>query len=154
MEKESRYKRIIVPVDGSGWSERAIPHATEIARIHNSNITLLHVFRPPAAQYIDQMALTVNSPQPEQLRDQTRQKLISLRNEIRAVGVDCTVELIDGMDPATLICQYINEEGADLVVMSSHGRTGIARLIFGSVARQVIEGISAPVMIIRPDQEQ
>jgi nucleotide-binding universal stress UspA family protein len=54
---------------------------------------------------------------------------------------------------AEIIIEYLKEEKADLVVMSSHGRTGISRLIFGSVASQVMEAVHIPVLIVRPDKE-
>ena len=52
-----RYRKILVPLDGSGWAQRAIPHAVDIARANGSEIILLHVFRPPASEYADRIAL-------------------------------------------------------------------------------------------------
>ena len=57
MSETSRYKKIIVPIDGSGWSERAIPHAVDIAQNNDAEIILLHVFRPPASEYVGEIAL-------------------------------------------------------------------------------------------------
>ena len=52
-----------------------------------------------------------------------------------------------------LLCDYINQEEVDLVVMSTHGRSGLARFLFGSVAQKVMQGVEAPVMLVRPDKE-
>jgi nucleotide-binding universal stress UspA family protein len=153
MSEVSRYKKIVVPLDGSGWSERAIPHATDIALNNKSEIILLHVYRSPAGQYTDQIAIAGQSEQIDTVREQVKQQLTSLRNQLRGQGIQCRVQFIEGVGVPHLICDYINDEDADLVVMSSHGRTGLGRFIFGSVARQVMEGVKVPVMIIRPGKD-
>ena len=151
-ERSGRYKKIVIPIDGSGWSERAIPHACEIAQHNDSELILTHVFRPPAAEYTDQIALAGQSEQIDEIRNQIKQKLMSLRNQLRGQGYNVRVQFIEGAGVAHLLVDYINEEDVDLVVMSSHGRTGLGRFIFGSVAQKVLEGVNVPVMIIRPGQ--
>ena len=84
----SRYKKIVVPVDGSGWSERAIPHAADIARHNDSEIILTHVFTPPASDYADQIALAGQEDQINQVREQMKQQLISIRNQLRDEGLN------------------------------------------------------------------
>ena len=151
-EAHGRYKKIVVPIDGSGWSERAIAHAGDIARANNSEIILLHVFKPPAHEYTDQIALSGQIEQLDQIREQIKQYLIGIRNGLRKEGLNARVQFIEGQGVANLICDYINEEGVDLVVMSTHGRTGLARFLFGSVTQKVIEAIKVPVLLIHPDQ--
>lgn len=153
MAQDGRYKKIIVPIDGSGWSQRAIPHAVDIAQNNGAELILLHVFRPPATQYVGEIALAGQDEQLMALRDEMKQKLMSIRNEIRNEKVTVRVQVIEGMGVAEIICDYINEEDADLVVMSSHGRTGVNRWLFGSVAHRVMQGVQVPVMIIRPDKD-
>lgn len=153
MVQNSRYKTIVVPIDGSGWSERAIPHAADIARNNDAEIILLHVLRPPASEYTDQIALGGGEEQLQQIREEMKQKLIAMRNGLRAQGIDARVQVIEGVGVASLICDFINDQDVDLVVMSSHGRSGISRFIFGSVAQKVMQEVSVPVMIIRPDRE-
>jgi nucleotide-binding universal stress UspA family protein len=150
---EGRYQKIIVPLDGSGWSQRAVPHAVDIARANDAEIILLHVFRPPAAEYTDKIALAGQEGQIQQLREDMKQYLIGVRTQLRNENVKARTHLIEGMSVSSLICDYINEEGADLVVMSTHGRGGIARFLFGSVARKVMEGVKVPVLLVHPDRE-
>ncbi len=150
---EGRYKKIIVPLDGSGWSQRAVPHAVDIARANDAEIILLHVFRPPAAEYTDQLALAGQEGQVQQLREAMKQYLIGVRTQLRNENVTVRTHMIEGMSVSSLICDYINDEGADLVVMSTHGRGGIARFLFGSVARKVMEGVTVPVLLVHPDRE-
>jgi len=154
MSETSRYKKIVVPIDGSRWSERSIPHATDIAKNHSSEVILLHIFRTPANEFTDQIALAGQDKQVDSIRESTKQQLISLRNQLRNEGVECRIQFMEGMGVPHLICDYINEENVDLVIMSSHGRTGLGRFIFGSVARQVMEGVNVPVMIIRPGKDE
>jgi len=151
-ENTARYQKIIVPLDGSGWSERAIPHAVEIARSNNAEIVLLHVFKPPASEYTDQLALAGQGEQINQMRDEMKQYLMSIRNQLRGQKVDVSVQVIEGVGVANLICDYVNDSDADLVVMSTHGHTGMRRFLFGSVANKIVQDVETPVMLIRPDK--
>lgn len=153
MSETSRYKKIIVPIDGSGWSERAIPHAVDIAQNNDAEIILLHVFKPPASEYVGEIALAGQDDSLMALREDMKQKLMALRGQVRSEGVNVRVQFIEGTGVAGIICDYINEEDADLVVMSSHGRTGVTRWLFGSVAHKVMQEVNIPVMIIRPEKE-
>lgn len=148
-----RYKRILVPLDGSGWSKRAIPHAVDIARANGSEIVLLHVFRPPAADYADTITLAGQEGQIRQLREALEQQFSSIANELKNEDIPVRTQVIEGLGVAGAICDYVNDENIDLVVMSTHGRTGLARFILGSVARKVMEGVEVPVLLIHPDKE-
>lgn len=152
-EEQGRYKKIVVPIDGSGWSERAIPHAMDIARSNNSEVVLLHVFKPPASEYVGELALAGQDDQLMALRDEMKQHMTGIRNNIRAEKITVRVQVIEGTGVASIICDYINDEGADLVVMSSHGHTGITRWLFGSIAQKVMQGVHIPVLIIRPEKD-
>ncbi|PJF40446.1 MAG: universal stress protein [Chloroflexi bacterium] len=154
MAEVNRYKKIVVPVDGSGWSERAIPHAADIARANGAELILLHVFRPPAADYIGEMALAGQDSQINEMREQMKQRLIGLRSELRGEGLEVRTQVIEGVGVANVICEYINSEHIDLVVMSTRGRTGLTRFLFGSVANKVIQCVEVPVLLIRPDKDE
>ena len=153
MSEEKRYKKIIVPIDGSGWSERAIPHAVDIAQNNKAELILLHVFKPPASEYVGELALAGQDDSLMAIREEMKTKLMALRGQIRSEHVEVRVQFIEGSGVAGIICDYINEENADLVVMSSHGRTGVTRWLFGSVAHKVMQDVNVPVMIIRPDRD-
>jgi nucleotide-binding universal stress UspA family protein len=151
---QGRYRKIVVPIDGSGWSERAIPHAVDIARNNGAEIILLHVFRVPASEYTDQLALAGQDEQINRIREEVKRYLMGLRGQMRNQNIECRVQYIEGVGTASLICDYVNEEGVDLVVMTSHGRTGISRFIFGSIAEKVLQGVNVPVLIIRPGKDE
>ncbi|MEP7290198.1 MAG: universal stress protein [Chloroflexota bacterium] len=155
MSAQGRYRKILVPLDGSGWAQRAIPHACDIARSgSDSELILLTVFTPPARAYTDQLALAGQDDQAHRTREQMKQYLMGLRSELRNEKITVRTHFIEAAGGvAERICDYVRSEGIDLIVMSTHGRTGLARLIFGSVARSVMECVDVPVLLVQPDKE-
>jgi nucleotide-binding universal stress UspA family protein len=153
MAHEARYRKIVVPLDGSGWSERAIPHAVDLARSNNAELILLHVFRSPASEYTDQISLAGQEEQIQQMREQMKQYLVGRRSELRNEQIHVRAHIIEGSSPAHLICDFVNQENVDLVVMSTHGRSGLSRFIFGSVANKVMQCVTIPVLLIHPDRD-
>lgn len=148
-----RYKKIVVPLDGPGWSQRAVPHAIDIARTNDAELILLHVFRTPAAEYTDQLSLAGQEDQIQQMREQMKQFLIGIRNELRGEHMNVRSHMIEGAGVANLICEFVNSEGIDLVVMSTHGRSGIARFLFGSVTNKIMQCVKVPVLLIHPEKD-
>ena len=154
MTHRSRYQKILVPLDGSGCAQRAVPHAVDIARAHNAELILLHIFRPPAHEFADQIALAGQDAQIQQAREQMKQYLIGVRSELRHEDLRVRTHMTEGMDIAHLICDFVRAEAIDLVVMSTHGRSGIVRLMFGSVAHEVMRCVDVPVMLVKPDNHE
>jgi nucleotide-binding universal stress UspA family protein len=154
MSTQGRYKKILVPLDGSGWAQRAVPHAIDIARTcPGSELILLHIYVPTSRAYTDQLALAGQMSQESYAHEQMTQYMIGLRTELRDEDVQVRVQVMQAAgDVANWICNYSSGEGVDLVVMSTHGRTGLARLILGSTAHDVMERINVPVLLIRPDK--
>ncbi len=153
MSDQPRYQRILVPLDGSGWSQRAVPHAVDLARANKAELLLLHVFRPPTSEYTDQLSLAGQDSQIQNLREQMKQYLIGLRTELRGEHITVRTHMIEGTSVAHLVCDYVQSNGVDLVVMSTHGRSGLAQFIFGSVANQIVQCLKVPVLLIHPDKE-
>ncbi|HLV37646.1 MAG TPA: universal stress protein [Spirillospora sp.] len=153
MTEPPRYQKILVPLDGSGWSQRAVPHAVDIARSNNAELILLHVFRPPASEYTDQLSLAGQDVQIQQMREHMKQYLVGLRNELRREHAHVRSHMIEGASVAHLVCDYVNSEGIDLVVMSTHGRSGLAQFLFGSVANKIMQCVKVPVLLVHPDRE-
>ncbi|MBI1276821.1 MAG: universal stress protein [Anaerolineaceae bacterium] len=153
MPTQSRYKKILVPWDGSGWGRRAIPHAMDIALANDSVLVILYVFRPPGTEYADQISLAGQEGQIDQLRKGVEQSLTGVANELRPQGIKVQTLILESAGVASAICDYVRDEGIDLVVMSTHGRTGLARFLFGSVAAKVMEGVKVPVLLVHPDKD-
>ena len=149
----SRYRKIVVPLDGPGWSQRAIPHAVDIARANEAELILLHVFRAPASEYTDQLSLAGQDTQLQQMRDQMKQFLVGIRNELRGEHLHVRAHLLEGGGVAHQICEFVNSENVDLVVMSTHGRSGLTEFLFGSVANKIVQCVKVPVLLIHPDRD-
>lgn len=147
------YQKVIVPLDGSRWSETAIPRAAEIARVHDAELILLHVYQSKSGDYAGQWALAGQQEIAEQTFDQVNEALIGMRNRLRIEGVRAREVILRGGNPAQTICDFVeSEEGISMIVMSTHGRTGIARWLMGSVAQSVIKNARCPVTLVHPDK--
>jgi len=146
------YDHILLPTDGSAGIERAITHAEELARVHDATIHALYV--------IDATSFT-GLPM-ETSWDGVRNVLESegetaLEEVRRLVDDDIAVETdtVEGT-PSSEIVAYASRHPVDLVVMGTHGRGGIDRLLLGSVAERVVRKAPVPVTTVRvtgPDTE-
>ena len=87
----------------------------------------------------------------ETLRTELIDELRGEADRLRELGFGVKVEVQFG-DPAQRIIQYVNDEGIGLVAMATHGRSGLSRLVLGSVAERVLRGASVPVLLLRPQE--
>ncbi|MFN8610613.1 MAG: universal stress protein [Vulcanimicrobiota bacterium] len=123
------YKKILVPLDGSPLAELAADHAAEVARICGAHLIFLRVALPEETQ---EAALYLHK-----INEQAHHDLLDTEAMVR-YGI-----------PAERIVDTANEMSADLIILSSHGRTGLARQVFGSVAEVVMRGANCPVTVIK-----
>jgi nucleotide-binding universal stress UspA family protein len=157
------YQRILVPLDGSERAAAALAHAETIAKLAGAQITLLQVV-PSAAMLISDAAVRtpgmglgtvdpfLSSSQFEEvetaLTEEATNTLNSAAATLTSAGVKVDTVILQS-HPADGILNYAGENDIDLIVMSTHGRTGIARLVFGSVAESVLHHATCPVLLIR-----
>lgn len=144
------YDRILVPTDGSAGVERAIEQAVALAEVHGA--TIHAVFVVNTASFASLPMETSWEGVSDMLREDGEAALERVR-EI-AAGRDVPVEtaLIEGT-PSKEVVRYAEEEGCDLIVMGTHGRGGIDRLLLGSVAERVVRGSPVPVLTVRVREE-
>ncbi|HEU4642046.1 MAG TPA: universal stress protein [Gemmatimonadaceae bacterium] len=147
------FLRIVVPLDGSGAAEEAIPWALSLAAPAGAHITLVRVVtprrvlaRPAPVARVDAGALTLES---EHAASELSMSVARISSE--CVTADTAV-LVDER-PARAILDLARHVGADLIAMSTHGRGGVRRLVLGSVADKVVRGADAAVLLIRPAAE-
>jgi nucleotide-binding universal stress UspA family protein len=144
------YNNILVPLDGSAFAETALPHAGALAAKFGCKITLVKVFETPHVyQAIDKAAGVLEDIHLAAIKDAT-DYLEAQQAKLTAEGLSVEVDFIEGGNVAAMILEAIEESGADLVVMSTHGRSGLDRWRFGSVAERVARHTSVPVVLIRP----
>lgn len=177
-------KRVLIPVDGSPFSQQIVPHVRRLLHPEEYEIVLLRVGKKRA-----KVSLETNAPPPlappsvpladpelfeEQMEpDATKISTVSMehqvyqsqledsyRNELKDEAQEAGLPLEEAGfevsavgrigDPAREIIRFVEQEDFDLVAMSTHGRTGLSELIFGSVAEAVVAGVSVPVLLVHP----
>lgn len=140
------YDRILVPTDGSDGVERAVQHAVDLAVEHGATVHALYVVN--SASYAGMPMESSWEGIDEMLRADATDAVEMVRAVADDFDVPVETAVIDGT-PSSEIVRYAEEEGCDLIVMGTHGRGGIDRLLLGSVAEKVVRGSSIPVLTVR-----
>ena len=149
MSYMGRYERILVPTDGSEETRRAVEHAIDLAEEHDATIHALYVVNSasfsslPMESSWESVASMMNKEGEAALDD--------VEGIAEERGVTVERALVDG-NPSREIVRYAEDEDCDLVVMGTHGRGGIDRLLLGSVAEKVVRSSSVPVLTVRVDE--
>lgn len=141
------FTRILVPLDGSPQAERAIPVAAKIARASNGTVVLLRVATVPI-EFGTALAPSLLVGTIEADRTEFAGYLSYIAGLPALVNTTTETEVLLGA-PARTILEAVDDKNIDLVVMTSHGRTGFSRWMLGSVAQQVAHHSVAPVVILR-----
>ncbi len=146
------FKHILVPLDGSGFSEAAIPYALEIASQFDSDITLFRVVNPPRT---GEGALSPESANfVIKMRDDLYKEAIDYlqaqKGSLRQQNFRAHYQVAESEDIAAEIINAARGADVDTIVMCTHGRGGLGRWLFGSVATRVLQTAPVPVLVIRP----
>ena len=144
------YERILVPTDGSEATERAVREAVDLAAAHDATIHALYVLNTasfasiPTESSVDGVS--------EMLEREGDVALDAVEAIAQEHGVPVERVQLDG-SPAREIIRYADRSDVDLIVMGTHGRGGIDRLLLGSVAERVVRSATVPVLTVRVDDE-
>jgi nucleotide-binding universal stress UspA family protein len=141
--------RILVPVDFSPHAERAVRYAATLARRFDATLHLLHVVEDPFLSGAWSPEAYVPNVT-ELLQDLTagaERQLAGLRASVAALGITVTTAVITGR-PAPAIVSHADQGGFDLIVMGTHGRTGLSHVVIGSVAERVVRKAPCPVLTV------
>lgn len=144
------FKKILVPLDGTRMAEAVLPYVRDLAAATQAEVELLHVSMPVPAHYanIDYgTALTVE----KQIRADSANYMHHTAQHLLQLGVHATVTVQSDYAAAHAIIQRAETIGADLIVLSTHGRSALVRMLEGSNTDAVIRGTHVPVLLIRPD---
>ena len=144
------YKKILVPLDGSELAECALYHVKNLVKEDSaSEVTLLNVVKveilPHASGTIDINAIRAD------LFTKSRNYLADLESRLASEGMTVKTELLEGARPAETISSYARQNGMDLIVIASHGYSGLKKLMFGSVALSILHDSHIPILLIRPE---
>ncbi len=143
------YKKILVPLDGSILAEAVLPHAQALAKSEGAEIVLLSVPVTPSFDYLERTPGLAT----QIIEEAEKETEAYLEAEVKKLAVDgtkVTKVMREGPIPE-MILQVADEIHADMIAMSTHGRSGIQRWLMGSVADRVVNHAHIPVMLIHPN---
>ena len=148
-------RRILLPTDFSGCANYALPYAAAIARAAKANIICINVVEPivPAVGYTGLAEAMPIAEISEQLEDSAEREMPDVLGCEVLHGLDVE-EVIAHGDAAAEIVRVANEREVDLIVISSHGRTGLGRIIFGSTAEAIVRHARCPVLVVKPPPDE
>jgi nucleotide-binding universal stress UspA family protein len=140
-------RRILHPTDFSPSSDAALRLAAVLAKDHDAQVVLLHVIEPPPVG--SSGAVPAPPPGLPPSRAEVEQRLSALAATLPGLRTECRVA--EG-PAADAILEAAQETGCDVIVMGTHGRTGLARLLVGSVAEKVVRRAPCPVLTVKSPQ--
>ncbi len=149
-----KLRSILLPTDFSECAEGALSYATDLARAAGARLVCLHVVEPlvPPVGYGP-----VTEPLPAldvtgQLEESAHRELPRLAQRGECAGLEVE-EVVAHGEPASEIVRAAREHAVDLIVISSHGRTGLGRILFGSTAESVVRHAHCPVLVVKPTEK-
>lgn len=142
------YDDILLPTDGSAGMSSVIDHAISLADAHDATLHALYVV--DTVSLADVPMETTLEGVDQALREEGEVAMEEI--EERAEEVPVETAIVEG-SPAREIVTYANEEGCDVIVMGTHGRNGVSRLLLGSVAERVVRSSAIPVLTIRVGED-
>ena len=148
-------RSILLPTDFSECSDYAVSYATSLARTFGASILCIHVIEPmvPAVGYSGMTEPLPLADITEQLEDSAGRALPKLAEREECAGLEIQELIVHG-EAAAEIVRVAKERNIDLIVVSSHGRTGLGRMLFGSTAEAIVRHSPCPVMVVKPTQEE
>jgi len=150
------WRTILVPLDGSELAESVLPHVEALAKQRGAepaDVALLMVCEPRIipSSYPYGVPLSLEGVQEEtdRCKREAEEYLAGVGKRLKDVGLRVRSEVLVGR-PADDIVDYANRNPVNLIVMATHGRSGLSRWVMGSVADRVVLGVSSPIFLVRP----
>lgn len=143
------YQNILVPIDGSEISLNVIQHAVDLAQAFKSKVTVVQVMTLDPYIASEYMSLGQSNEMIERAREFIQSNLKQAKEQFEAKGLAVEIQLLEGESIHRSIIKAIDELKIDLIVLSSHGRSGFKKLLMGSVAQSLITEVSIPVFVVK-----
>jgi nucleotide-binding universal stress UspA family protein len=143
-------RTILFPTDFSECSDRALVLASSLARDNEARLLIVHVHEPHIG-YAEGLAAAYT-----QLNEESRSDVERLLERVKPPfkAIDCERRLIKGSPASAIVELAETEDGIDMIVLGTHGRTGVSRLLMGSVAEAVVRKAPCPVLTIKQPSEK
>ena len=138
---------IVLPIDFSELSMAAVPWAKRMAAVTNGTVHCIYTVEPPQVYSALDMAPAIPLPSTSELTDSARKQLEAFAGE-QLAGIDTTCEVLIGK-PSEQVIEYAKKINADLIVMTTHGYSGLEHVVLGSTTEAVLRKASCPVLSIR-----
>ncbi len=148
-------RSILLPTDFSECGNYALSYAASLARKFGASIICVHVIEPmvPTVGYSGMTEPLPLADITDQLEDSAERELPKIAECEECAGLEIE-EVIAHGEAASEIARVAEERNVDLIVISSHGRTGLGRILFGSTAEAVVRHASCPVLVVKPAKER
>jgi nucleotide-binding universal stress UspA family protein len=141
------YQKILVPLDGSELAECVLPHVKDlVAGCNIGEVVLLQVVEPPPAWAAE--GIDLNAVETASIR-LAKEYLPKVQSRLAAEGIKVSAEVIVGRAGET-ITEFAKQNKVDLIAIATHGRSGISRWVFGSVADRVLRSSGVPMLVVKP----
>ena len=146
---------ILLPTDFSECGNYALPYAASLARKFGAALICVHVIEPmvPSVGYSGMTEPLPMADISDQLEDSAERELPKIAERDECAGLEVEELIVHG-EAAAEIVRVAKERNVDLIVVSSHGRTGLGRILFGSTAEAVVRHASCPVLVVKASQEK
>ncbi len=151
--KWTGYHRILWPTDFSALAKAALPHAVGLASAAEAELVLLHVLPPPAAYAVRDISGAMWIPLQRKTRAAAQAQLRRLEKQVAQSNVRTHVLVTEGV-PFLQILRAAKRLRCDLIVLATHGRTGLIHAVMGSVTENVLRRAPCPVLTVRPPRFQ
>lgn len=145
-----KFNRILAPTDFSAYSDEGLRFAIDLAELFGSELTVLNVLRPDEIK--QRQAMPLPSGYLDTIYRETKQKARDHFDEMmkeRRHDLEVRFEVASG-DPFVEIIRKAREQQSDMIVLATHGRTGLKHVLLGSVAEKVVRSADCPVLSIKP----
>jgi len=151
--------RLLVPLDGSELAESVLPHVETLAKQRSTepiNVTLLRVCEPPTtpsyyAPELSEVPLNWGDYMEQEVvrcKQVSTEYLARIEKQFKDIGINVQSEVLVGK-ASDVIVDYTNKNPFSLIVMATHGRSGLSRLVYGSTTANIINGVSCPIFLVR-----
>ena len=147
------YRKILVPLDGSKRAERILPHVEEMAKRYKAKVIFLHVIEYKAITTTEGSFITMSDQEFDQAKKQAEKLLDVIKEEFRKKDIESHAHILYGPVVESII-NIALQEGADLIALASHGRGGLSRVFYGSVAAGLLHRVDRPLLIIRSRESE
>ena len=152
-EEVDMYNTILVPLDGSKRAEAILRHVEDLARRYSATVIFLRVVEPVTLSLGLEGAYAVLQEELERRTKQAETYLAVIQGEYREKGIEVRIHVVQGLAVEAII-KIADREGADMIAMASHGRTGLSRVFDGSVAAGILHRVDRPLLLIRSQNDE